>query len=144
MHGGKCLGVFLCRRRIQICVCVCVYGILFPVRLCGSMEVFHAGRQAGSAVGLLNVGSGLQGGSVLASLITAQMPLFIFRTVQLILVPVSEPLGKSDLLLPLRAVHVLSLTLGARQAFKTNFKANIVFTFTASRDMPKFLCVYVQ
>lgn len=97
-------------------------------------------QQAGTAVGLLNVGSGLQGGSALASLITAQMPLFIFRTVQLISVPVSEPLGKSDLLLPLRAAHVLSLTLGARQAFKTNFRANIVFTFTASRDSRQFLC----
>ncbi len=94
----------------------------------------QAGRQAGTAVGLLNVGSGLQGGSARASLITAQMPLFIFRTLQLILVPVSEPLGKSDLLLPLRAVHVLSLSLSARQALKTNFKANIVFIFKASRE----------
>lgn len=131
------VGEFLCRRRIPMCV----YGILFPVRLCGSMEaksIRQAGWQAGAAVGLLNVGSGLQGGSTQASLITAQMPLFIFRIVQLILVPVSEPLGKSDLLLPLRAVHVLSLTPSARQAFKTNFKANIVFIFTASRL--EFLC----
>lgn len=129
-----------CFSAVEIYERLCVYGILFPVRLCGSMEAKSI-RQAGRhCLGLLNVGSGLQGGSARASLITTQMPLFIFRTVQLILVPVSEPLGKSDLLLPLTAVHVLSLTLSARQAFKTDFKANIIFIFTASRDRLKFLC----
>lgn len=53
---------------------------------------------------------------------------------QLISVPVSEPLGKSDLLLALGAVHVHSLTLRSRQPFKTNFKANIEFACTASSD----------
>lgn len=137
-EGGFCLHlcVWECfsAARVQECVCM---AFCF---LSGSVEVHQAGRgrQAGTAVGLLNVGSGLQGGSARASLITAQMPLFIFRTVQLISVPVSEPLGKSDPLLPHGAAHVLSLALSARQAFKTNFKANIVFT--ASRDGLKFLC----
>lgn len=109
---------------------------------CLSGEVHQAAgsRLAGSAIGLLNVGSGPQGGSTQASLITAQMPLFIFRIVQLISVPVSEPLGKSDLLLPLRAVHVLSLASSARQAFKTDFRANTVFIFRAWRDQLEFLC----
>lgn len=127
----------------QVYKCVCA-GILFPVRLCGSLEAKSI-RQAGTAVGLLNVGSGLQGGNAPAYLITAQMPLFIFRTVQLISVPVSEPLGKSDLLLPLRVVRVLSLTHGTRRAFKTHFKANVIFTFTASEALYKVSFVsYVQ
>lgn len=117
-------------------------GVLFPVRLCGSLEAKSI-RQAGAAVGLLNVGSGLQGGSAPAYLITAQMPLFIFRTVQLISVPVSEPLGKSDLLLPLRVVRVLSLT--HQTGIQTHFKANVIFTFTASETLYKVSFVsYVQ
>lgn len=130
--------VFACTWRVSLQqknMNVCIWHSVScqALRLHGS-KVHQAGRQAGTAAGLLNVGSGLQGGSAWASLITAQMPLFIFRTVQLILVPVSEPLGKSDLLLPFRAVHVLSLALSARQAFKTNFKANIIFIFTAPSD----------
>lgn len=123
-----------------VCVCVCArHSVSCQALRRGGSEV----HQAGTAVGLLNVGSGLQGGSTQASLITAQMPLFIFRTVQLILVPASEPLGKSDLLLPLGAAHVLSLTPSARQAFKkTSFKANIVFMITARRQGLHLL--YVQ
>ena len=110
---------------VSVCVCVRLSVSCQALRLCGS-EVHQAGGQAGTAVGLLNVGSGLQGGSTQASLITAQMPLFIFRTLQLILVPVSEPLGKSDLLLPLGAVHVLSLTPSARQKKKKKQNSRLI------------------
>lgn len=68
---------------------------------CGGLSGGADRGTGGGAVGLLNVGSGLQGGSTQTPLITAQMPLFIFRIVQLISAPVSEPLGKSDPLLPL-------------------------------------------
>lgn len=51
----------------------------------GSVEV----HQTGAAVGLFNVGSGLGRGG----LITAQMLLFISGIVQLILLPMQEPLG---------------------------------------------------
>lgn len=96
-------------------MCACRHSVSCQaLRLHGS----RVHQAAGTAVGLLNVGSGLQGGNAPAYLITAQMPLFIFRTVQLISVPVSEPLGKSDLLLPLKLVHVLSLTHGTRQPFQ--------------------------
>lgn len=130
-----CLQMYMWEsRRVYMCVCRIVVCQARAIRR-------QAGsRLAGSAMGLLNVGSGPQGGSTQASLITAQMPLFIFRIVQLILVPVSEPLGKSDLLLPLRAVHVLSLASSARQAFKTDFRANIVFILRAWRDQLEFLC----
>lgn len=77
--------------------------ILFPVGLCSRVHQAGRGLLLGAAGGLLNVGSGLRGRSTQASLITAQMPLFIFRIVQLISVLVSEPLGKSDPLLPLWA-----------------------------------------
>lgn len=49
-------------------------------------------HQTGAAVGLFNVGSGLgRGGG--GGLITAQMLLFISGIVQLILLPMPEPLG---------------------------------------------------
>lgn len=67
----------------NVCVCVYVHSVS-----CQALQVSRKSiRQAGAAAGLLNVGSGLQGRSTQASLITAQMPLFIFRIVQLILVP---------------------------------------------------------
>lgn len=124
---------------------VCVQAFCFLSGSAAPWKQSPSGRQAGAAVGLLNAGSGLQGGNAPAYLITAQMPLFIFRRLQLISVPVSEPLGKSDLLLPLRVVRVLSLTHGTRRAFKTHFKANVIFTFTASETLYKVSFVsYVQ
>ena len=122
VHVGGLIG------KVYKCV---VTGIVFPVRLSTEAKSI---RQAGTTVGLLNVGSGLQGGSTKASLITAQKPFFIFSTVQLISVLMSEPLGKSDLLSALRTMHVLYVALGARQAFKTNSKTNLLFIFTASRE----------
>lgn len=105
---------------------MCV-GFLFPVRLRES-GVHQTGGEALLWAYTVLV-QACREGSAQTYLITAQMPLFIFRTLQLISVPVSEPSGKSDLLLPLVVVHVLSLTLSIRQTFKTNLKANVVFTF---------------
>lgn len=61
-------------------------------------------------------------GSARAYLITAQAPLFIFRAAQLISVPVSEPWGKSDLLLPRRVVHVLSPARANQTAIQNHFQ----------------------
>lgn len=77
-------------------------GFLFPVRPCGSVEAKV--HQAGVLV------QACREVSSQTYLIKAQMPLFIFRAAQLISALVSEPLGKSDLLLPLGAAHVHSLT----------------------------------
>lgn len=133
IEGGRFLpanvhvGAFLCSGTLQMCV----YCILFPVRICGSMEVEFI-RRAGAAVGLPIVGSGLQGGSPLVSSIMAQMPLFIVGVVQLICAVCQNLWG--NLTCYWLPGHVLSLW-SAGQALKTNFSANNVFIFQASRDL---------
>lgn len=61
--GGFCLhyvyvGAPLCRRSIQMCV----QAFCFLSGSAAPWKQSPSGRQAGTAVGLLNVGSGLQGG----------------------------------------------------------------------------------
>lgn len=89
--GVECGGAYLCSKRSTQ---TCLQAFCF---LSGSLEAESMGAALLWAYRLLV--QACREGSAQAYLITAQMPLFIFRTVQLISAAVSEPLGKSDLLL---------------------------------------------